>query len=510
MNSIKKIKEKPIYEYIIAILFFLCISIVFANITGILDSGFRLVDDHEIIEIDNYIVNHGFFNALSHFVIDDLIWRYRPLFFIVRVIRTGLFGTNFYFWHLSVAIECGLYMAFSYILARKLKANVLPSIIFSFVWLIGSQDEIIWRMGTQENMGMVFLGLSFIMAHLYFEKGTKKLGIAMAISTILMMMCKESFLVLGPSIILFLFYLYVSSIDEDSNIFIKLWGFIKKYKIFIIVVCLFVLISLGIIVFYVGLMDQGYAGIDTSYSIIDYIRITYYVFIRDLKEYWALFAIMALEFVYTIVSKFLKKEFNRKLFHILLVGFVLIAYSLCIEAVLHAKSSIFDRYKLPCIWFIYLSLIALQNKRVNKYINYIVAIFALIMSIFFYNQKDANIYDDGKWFGYDGRETTEMFKYIGLLKDKKQDLIVLTDYTWYEHNMSSSMYLQLQEKVNNVYYKDDNREDGDYRKEYRNDGTTISYADADVILTDGSKIDNYNLDDFNIDRYSWYYVLEKK
>ena len=34
-----------------------------------------------------------------------------------------------------------------------------------------------------------------------------------------MMMCKESFLVLGPSVILFLFYLYVSNSEEDKNIF---------------------------------------------------------------------------------------------------------------------------------------------------------------------------------------------------------------------------------------------------------------------------------------------------
>lgn len=510
MSFIKRIKEKPIYEYLIAVFVFVCFSIAFANITGILNSGYHLVDDHEIIDINSYIVNNGFLNALSYYVIDDLIWRYRPLFFIVRVIRAGLFGTNFYFWHLSVAIECGLYMAFSYILARKLKADILPSIIFSFVWLIGTQDEIIWRMGTQENMGMVFLGLSFILAHSYFENGTKKLGIAMTISATLMMMCKESFLVLGPSVILFLFYLYVSNNDEDKNIFIKLWDFIKKYKVFIIIVCLFVLISLGIIVFYVGLMDQGYAGIDTSYTIPEYIRMSINVFLRDLKEYWALFAIMALEFIYTIVNRISKKEFNRKLFHILLVGFVLIAYSLGIEAVLHAKSSIFDRYKLPCIWFIYLSLIALQNKRVNKYINYAVAIFALTIVIFFYNQKDANVYEDGQWYAKDGKQTTEMFRYIGSLKEKKQDLVVLTDYMWYEHNISSSMYLQLQEGVNSVYYKDDDRTDGNYKKEYRNDGTTISYADADVLITDDNKIDNYNLEEFNVSRYSWFYVLEKK
>lgn len=509
MNIINKIKEKPLYEYLIATFLFILVSIVFAGVTGILDAGYHLVDDHEIVDIASYINDNGFFNALSYFVIDDLIWRYRPLFFIVRVIRTGIFGTNFFYWHLSVAIECGLYMAFSYIIARKLKASILTSIVFSFVWLIGSQDEIIWRMGTQENMGMVFLGLSFVLAHSYFEKGTKKLGIALTVSTILMMMCKESFLVLGPSVILFMFYLYVSNNDEDKNIFAKLWDFIKKYKVFIIIICVFVLISLGIIVFYVGLMDQGYAGIDTSYTIPEYIRMTINVFLRDLTEYWPLFGVMALEFIYTVISKIAKKEFNRKLIHVLLVGLVLIGYSLGIEAVLHAKSSIFDRYKLPCIWFIYLSIIALQSKRVNKYINYTVAIFALVIAIFFYNQKDANIYEDGQWYANDGKQTTEMFKYIGSL-NKDGNLKVLTNYMWYEHNMSSSMYLQTQENVKNVYYYEDDVQDGQYRKVYNVDGTKISIEEADVILTDENLIDNYNLDSFDVSKYSWYYVLVKK
>lgn len=510
MNIINKIKEKPLYEYLIAIFIFIFVSILFASFTDILYSGYRLVDDHEIIEISNYIKINGFFSALSHFVIDDLTWRYRPLFFIVRVIRAGIFGTNFFYWHLSVAIECGLYMALSYILARKLKASILPSIVFSFVWLIGSQDEIIWRMGTQENMGMVFLGLSFVLAHSYFENRTRKLGMALTVSTILMMMCKESFLVLGPSVILFIFYLYVSNSKEDRNIFVKLWNFIKKYKVFIIIVCVFVLISLGIIVFHVGLMDQGYAGIDTSYSLYNYIRITYYVFLRDLKEYWILFGIIVTILFYTVVNKVVKKECNRKLFHILLVGFLLIVYSIGIEAVLHAKSSIFDRYKLPCIWFIYLSIIALQSKRVNKYINYVLCIFILLLAIFFYSQKNSDVYNDGKWFGYDGKETTKMLNDVGSFKNIKPNVNVLTDFTWYEHNMSSSMYLQLQEKLDNVYYMDDEKEDGNYINVYKNDGSSISYENADIILTDGNRIDNYNLDSFEVSRYSWYYVLVKK
>lgn len=509
MNIINKIKEKRVYEYLIVTFLFILVSVIFASVTGILDAGYHLVDDHEIVDIYSYISKNGFLNALSFFVIDDLIWRYRPLFFIVRVIRTAIFGTNFFYWHLSVAIECGLYMAFSYILARKLKASVLSSIVFSFVWLVGSQDEIIWRMGTQENMGMVFLGLSFVLAHSYFENGTKKIGIALTISTILMMMCKESFLVLGPSVILFLFYLYVSNSEEDINIFAKLWDFIKKYKVFIIIVCVFVLISLGIIIFYVGLMDQGYAGIDTSYTIPEYIRMTINVFLRDLKEYWPLFGIMALEFIYVIVSKIAKKECNRKLIHILLIGFILIVYSLGIEAVLHAKSSIFDRYKLPCIWFIYLSIIAIQSKRVNKYINYGIAIFALVIAFFFYNQKDANVYEDGQWYGNDGKQTTEMFNYVGSL-NKDGNIKVLTNYMWYEHNMSSSMYLQIQKNVKNVYYYEDDAKDGQYRKVYNNDGSTVSVEDVDVILTDDNLIEYYNLDDFNVSKYSWYYVLEKK
>ena len=510
MKIIQKIKEKPIIEYTIATAFFILVSVLFAKFTGILDSGYHFTDDHEIIDINNQILNNGFFPTLRWFIMDDLSWRFRPLYFAVRVIRTLIFGTNFYLWHLFNAIECGLYMALSYILSRKMKTPILVSLIFGFIFMMGSQDEIIWRLGPQENMGMVLLPLTFLFTYLYFEKKNRIYGILTVVLTVGMMLQKESYMVLAPSVILFLFYLYVSNNNENINIFKKLWNFIKEYKWLIIFICLFLIICASIIVFFIGIMKPGYVGLDTSYTFYEYIRLTLNVLIvRDLFDFLPVYGIIVAILIYAIISKAVKKELNRKFWHVLLVFILLIGYSMGIEAVLYAKSAMFDRYKLPCLWFLYFALLVLEHEYLKPVVHFIIVLAVFVYVIMLRNNDYSSIVSSAKWYADDGKETTEMLKYVGSL-NKNKEKTILTDFVWYEHNLSSSMYLQLEEGVSKVYYLDPEKEDGDYWKMVRNDGTKISFDDADIILTDDNMIEDFNLDDYNVSSYSWFYVLEKK
>lgn len=510
MNLLKKIKEKPIIEYIIVTILFVAASISFASSTGILNSGFHFTDDHEIIDINNQIINNGFFKTLSFFIVDDLVWRYRPLFFVVRVLRALLIKNNFFLWHLIVAIECGLYVAFSYILARKMNTKVIPSLLFSFIYLLGSQDEVVWRMGTQENMGLFFLSLSLLLTYCYYEKNSKVYGTLAAISTILMGLCKEAFLLLIPTVILFLFYLYVHNNDEDINIFKKALSFIKKYKWFIISTCASLLFGVALIFFYVGLMQPGYAGVDTSYTVGEYIRITLNVFLRDLTDYWYLFGLMILVAVISIVSNTVEKKLTRKYWESLLVGFALFAYSMVIEAFLHAKSAMFDRYKLPLVWLLFFALIVLLNDYINKWIHYAIAVGACIFMIISCNVHDHNIIDDGKYYAIDGKRVTSMLNRVGELSKDNQDYIVLTDLYWYEQDLSSSIYLQIEKGISEVFYLDPEREDGDYKKIFNKGQKRIGMQDADIIITDPIRIEEHIIDGYDVEDYSSYKLLIKK
>lgn len=509
-NNMNKIKINKKIEYIILGLLFVGISVFFAYSAGILSSGYHFTDDHEIIDINNQIRNNGFFHTLSFFIKDDLVWRFRPLFFVVRVFRALLFGTNYYLWHLTVAIECGLYIAFTYILAREMKTPLLASIIFSFIYLIGSQDEMIWRMGTQENMGMFFLALSFLLVYEYSKTNKKSIGICSVISIIFMMLCKESFLVIGPTMILFLFFLEIEKGDNNIKFFISIKDFIIKHKAFIIAIIVSLLASLAIIIFGVGLMESGYAGVDTSYTIGEYIRITLNVFLRDLKDYWLAFGISFILLIASFINKLRNKQINSKYLMLLFVGIVLIGYSLGIEAFLHAKSAMFDRYKLPCVWFIFFAIVVLQKDAINSLIYHLIVFGLCAFLIITYKNAGSLIYEDAKYYGKEGEHTTEMLEYVNSLKTKYKDMTILTDFVWYEHNLSSSMYLQIENSIDDVFCLDREREDGDYKKIYNKSNKRIYFDDANIILTDMTNIDNYNKDDYTVMKFSPYYVLEKK
>lgn len=508
---IKYIKEHEIVEYIFFTILFVVISVIFADKTGILNSGCHLTDDHEVIEATRYIEEGGYFNALWNCVYNDLGWRFRPLFFLIRVTRAYLFGMNFFWWHLSVAVEVGLYMSASYILARKMKTPVFLSLIFSFIYLVGSQNEIIWRMGTNENTGMLLLPLTLIFALLYCEKKKKVYGVLTTISTILMIGAKESFLLLVPSVFLFMFYIDVTNNEnkEDKNIFLLLWDFIKEHYVMIIIAILGIAVATATIFLYSGLMSNDYAGINTSYTFYEYIRITLNVFIRDLKNYLFVFAIILLIVIYSIIDKKRRNELTKKYWRSLLVAFVLCGYSMVVQAVLYASSSMFDRYKLPCLWILFFALIVLCSRILKPLPLSIIVVGVSIYFVTFYFNNGYNVFEDAKSYAYEGEHTTQMFEYIQDRYQEDNDLIVLTDYFWYEHNDSTSKYLQYMYKVPNVYHLNHDRDNGDYKKLYNKDDVRIAKEDADIIITDGTFIGNYDENEYIITKYSPYYTVEK-
>lgn len=509
-HFINKLKNNKNVEYILVSLLLILVSIIFASKLGILSSGYHFADDHKIIEINYSIQSVGLFNTLIKYVSDDLVWRFRPLYFIVRVFRTLIFGTNLYMWHLCLAIECGIYMSLSYILARQMKTPIIPSLVFSFIFLIGSQDEIVWRLGPQESLGMVFFILSFILINIY-HKNNKKVYCVLSLITIAMMsLYKESFLLLIPSFILFLFYLYLKDDSSNNSIIINFKMFLIKYKILISVSILIFIVSILIVFLFVGLNEPGYAGIDTSYSLGEYIRITLNVFLRDLKDYWIVFGVVIIQIILLIINRKNSNELNQKFWMSFIVCSLSIIYSFGIQMVLYAKSAMFDRYKLPFVWILFFTVIVLLNKSVKaKYLSTL-AIVLCVFSFFIYNQNGKSIFQDAKYYAKDGVNVTEMLHYVGSKNNINDGLIVLTDFSWYEHNLSSSIYLQLEENVENIYYCDSEEETGEYKKIFNENDTRTSIENADIILVDSKSIENYDLDKYEIIDFFKYYALEKK
>jgi hypothetical protein len=103
--------------------------------------------------------------------------------------------------------------SFFYFGARKLKYGVLESLVFVLLIFIGSQMAIWWRLGTNETIGMFFLGLAF----LFMAKCTKKENyrlnnVAFIILLIIASLCKESFIITIPALVVF-------KIWNEKNVF---------------------------------------------------------------------------------------------------------------------------------------------------------------------------------------------------------------------------------------------------------------------------------------------------
>ena len=96
-NQVKRLWKR--YEYAAVLL--LLVTLVFGILigTGTLTSGLHLVDDHEYLEYDLIRRSGGSLGDCLRFALsEDVGLRFRPMYFSVRVLLYGLFGTNLVAW----------------------------------------------------------------------------------------------------------------------------------------------------------------------------------------------------------------------------------------------------------------------------------------------------------------------------------------------------------------------------------------------------------------------------
>src|SRR4051812_13480745 len=76
-------------------------------------SGFHYVDDHEIYTFYKDIKQTGYATTLKQTVKNDFHWRFRPLFYAVKVTQVFLFKDKafcYYMYNLSLAILTSFFL----------------------------------------------------------------------------------------------------------------------------------------------------------------------------------------------------------------------------------------------------------------------------------------------------------------------------------------------------------------------------------------------------------------
>lgn len=170
--------------------------------SGALTSGYHLMDDHEIIRIVDDLDGRGGARVAWQWATNDFVMRFRPLFYFHRVLQAELFGDHFLAWSIYTALLGLVSSALLYGCLRLLRFAPWEGLAFAFFALVGEQGTIWWRLGVNETPGMVLLSLAAFAMAWHARTPSRPAHAVFLVSTALMTLCKESFIVLVPALLL--------------------------------------------------------------------------------------------------------------------------------------------------------------------------------------------------------------------------------------------------------------------------------------------------------------------
>lgn len=443
--SLEKIKKRIIFYFLLYIL----LAIGFMYMTGVLASGYHLIDDHGVYTHGRTLSEMGLFPAMKKILSDDMTGiknsRFRFTYIIIRVLQIYILKDNFVMWHLSYALLTAVNMFLAYVFVRKQKCPVWIAYAFSIIIFIGrGQSAVIWRLGPQENLGLLILFT--LMLYMTKEQHRRKI-VVLIILTILLGGIKESFLVLLPVLPIMMSIWELRNQGREMTLR-SLAEKIRENKIYMLITWLLFAIDIAIIVFGVGTNNNGYAGVDTTAGLKSMVHDMYYVLTGKLKIYFLLSVLGIVIASFCIVNyhkerKATKKEVITKL----VIYCFLCGYILMTQVVLHLKSDMFERYLIPSVVaFAMLWMIDLHAEIVYSAMSVVYKIFLMlavcVLILIGTDQREAVKY------AKDGSDVTAALSKVAALSDGDTKVVVGIGY---EADNSTSIYLQEHYAVDTVY-----------------------------------------------------------
>ncbi|MBD0359875.1 MAG: hypothetical protein ICV56_04085 [Nitrososphaeraceae archaeon] len=421
------------------IIIFLFWSLILVT-SGSLFSGYHFTDDHEIIDIYHDI------NFLKLNLLDEIIkqinsdlfefHRFRPFYYIHRVIQTRLFGINWLIWSIYNGILGILSTFFIFAFGRIIKFSLLQTVIFTSITILGSQSAIWWRLGPAETLGTFLLSivLMLITTSIKTDKGKILYEVLFVTFTLLMSLCKESFVVTIPAILFIKVWLY----GETNNT--SLQQSLKDNMLPIVVLSLTFLAEIILVKLFVG-TEFAYAGLEINFTNL----------IKSIRGYGygSTLPLMTLITIglLSIKSRRIYSPSYKNVYCLYFLFFIMVLP----QIVIYTKTGISERYILPGILgysFLIAGLIKFfdqQLKIVGKLLALILIIaISLKLNMAFYSARD---------FAEEGRNTTALLRTIEAnTVPNSPILIVVNPWSHYEWSVSIQRYLNYVAKRNNLYF----------------------------------------------------------
>lgn len=273
-------------------------------------------------------------------VLNDMSWRFRPFYWVERVVCTALFGADMYGWNVYTALKGVLAFALLVLVARNLKCNRITSLIFSAIIIVGPQFTPWYRSANQENTGLLLTALAFWMCSLQSTGTRKHRRLWNSLIWVVIVVCglvKESFTLMMPALAAFHWWIHFSR--EEKSI----WKSIKASGIFYLAVLAVFINHVCWIVFGSGLDNVSYAGFHEGTSLS-----TYFYGIRDsLFVYMKWYSLMGILLIAVVVMCY--QYINRKVLSEIWGLFLISIFIMGVQLLAHAKSLMWERYIIPFI-----------------------------------------------------------------------------------------------------------------------------------------------------------------
>lgn len=332
MDQLGKRKEAVLVWSFFVVLVF---GVIF--IMGTVTSGFHLVDDWEFAKYVDWMTLEGrsLWDCLEEAVGYDLTMRFRPLYYINRVLMAAVFGINLTAMSIIKAAEIVVAFVLLYYCARQMKCNMVYAALFALTALVGYQSAVWWKLGPQESFDIMMFALGFYLLLKWLRTGRKWYSFASVGAFFLMSVYKEPFILLLPFVGLYVLY---EEMQGTKVTFANLWEAVKRRLPYLLAIGIIFAAEMFLIVFVIGTNNYSYVGLDESVTMDQYRQAWSLAAHTDMKWYLRFGVPMGLVFL-TYWEQFKKLGWE-----------ILLALAIVLpQCITYSKTAMTERYLLPCV-----------------------------------------------------------------------------------------------------------------------------------------------------------------
>lgn len=305
--------------------------------TGTLTSGFHLVDDWEFAEyVDWMQLEHkSLWECMREALGFDLTLRFRPLYYINRVLMAAVFGINLTVMSVVKAAEIVVALTALYYCARQMKCSVVCAALFSLTVMVGYQSAVWWKLGPQESYNIMLFAVGFYLLLKWLDTDRRWYAFASVGAFFLMSIYKEPFILLLPFVGLYVLY---AQMQGERVTVAGLWEAVKCRLPYLLAIGVIFLVEMLLIVFVIGTNNYSYVGLDESVTLSQYMQVWSDAARANLKWYVRFGILMGLIFLTYW------EQAKKLVWEVLLAAAIIVP-----QCVTYSKTALEERYILPSV-----------------------------------------------------------------------------------------------------------------------------------------------------------------